>query len=93
MKKQNCFKFQPPHDKYIRKCFTYIAKDDNGDERLWLDIATHSNSCVKSLIANIKKRPELNMVKKGHRFTHGNSNDITNLFKEAGILTPRSRKQ
>lgn len=63
MNKQKCFKFHSPHDNDSIKGFTYIAKYDNVDERLCLDIATPINSCVKSLISNIKKLPEINVVK------------------------------
>lgn len=67
----------------------YVAKDSKGDERLWVDIVPHANSCVKSLMANIKKRPEICMVKKVHRFTHGNEKELEALFREAGLLTPK----
>lgn len=44
------------------------------------------------MMANIKKRPELNIVKKVHRFTHGNATEMSRLFEEAGMLTPRIKK-
>lgn len=34
MKSKKYFKFKRPHDNRSRKCFTYIAKDDNADERI-----------------------------------------------------------
>lgn len=58
--------FRRPQDKSKIIFFTYIAKDGNGDERSWLDLVPHTNSSVKSLMGNIKTRPEINIVKKVH---------------------------
>lgn len=34
MHARKCFEFKRPQDKHIRKFFTYISKDANGDERI-----------------------------------------------------------
>lgn len=57
-----------------------------------MDIVPHTKACVKSLMANIKSHPELNMVKKVHRFTHRNLKQLETLFSDAGLLTPEIRK-
>lgn len=92
MRRKTCFVFKRPHDTDVRKFLTYIAKDGNGDERIWLDLAPHQNSTLRTLMANIRKRPELSLVKKVHRFTHANSTELSSLFKEAGMLTPKIEK-
>lgn len=40
-------------------------------------------------MANIVKRPEINIVKKVHRFTHCNDKELQKLFEKAGMLTPK----
>lgn len=92
MKAQKYFKFKRPHDNSSQKFHTYIAKDASGDERIWLDIVPHTNSYIKSLMANIVKRLEINIVKKVHRFTHCNAKELQTLFEEAGLLTPKLEK-
>lgn len=92
MENNKLMEFQRPQDKEIRKMFTYIQKDMNEDERMWLKIVPHKGSCVKSMMANIKKRPELNIVKKVHLFTHGNRDELSQLFTEAGMMTPKIDK-
>lgn len=84
--------FKRPHDNSKLKFLTYVETDANGDERLRLDVATNRKSSVTSLMANIKKRPELNLVKKIHRFTHGNKDELTKLLTEAGMKTERMEK-
>lgn len=69
MKDQKYIKFKRPRDNGSYKLFTYIVEGDNGDEPIWFNLVPHANSCVTSLMANIERRPELNMVKTGHRFT------------------------
>lgn len=91
-RKQNFFEFKGPKDNNKRKFFTYIGDDANGDERIWLDIAPHRRSCIKSLISNTNKRPEINLVKKVHRFAHGNKKEISHLFTEASMMTYKLEK-
>lgn len=89
---QNYTEFKRPNDNAKRKLLTYVDTDDNGDERIWLDIAPHRKSSVTSLMANVKKRPELNLVKKVHRFTHGNRHELSTLFEDAGMMTDKVKK-
>lgn len=56
--------FKRPTGNQARKLFTYIQPDGNNDDRLWLEIIPQKGSSVTSLMANIRKKPELNVVKK-----------------------------
>lgn len=40
-------------------------------------------------MANIVKRPEVNIVKKKHRFTNCNAKELQMMFEEAGVITPK----
>lgn len=92
MGNEKTIEFKRPQDTQKRKLITYIGQDRQGDERLWVEIAPHVQSTVVTIMANIKKRPELNIVKKVHRFMHGNSSELSRLFEEAGMLTPRIKR-
>lgn len=46
MGKQGYFLFCRPHDNHMRKFFTYIAKERNGDERLWIDLLPYRASSL-----------------------------------------------
>lgn len=89
MCKEETLEFKRQQDTQPRKFFTYVDKDQNGADRLWVEISPHTKSTVITMMANIKKRPELNIVKKSTPFNHGNSNELSRLFEEAGMLTPR----
>lgn len=92
MRARKYLKFKRPYDISSRKFYIYIEKDRHGDESLWVDIGPSTNSCVRSLMANLVKRPELNLVKKVHRYTHCNAKELSMLFEEAGMLTPKIEK-
>lgn len=92
MSKEKFFVFKRPKENGIRKLMTYIDKDKNGDERIWLDIAPNRKSTISSLLANVRKRTALTMVKKVHRFTNGTEKEMTTLFKEADMLSPEVEK-
>lgn len=68
--------FKRPQDTEKRNLLTYSAKEANRDERLWLDIATHKQRCIKFLASNIKNRPEQNPVKNVIGFTDRNSKEL-----------------
>lgn len=80
--------FQRPCDRSPREMYTYIAEDETKCRRLRLEIIPHTRATARSLMGNVIKRPELNMAKKIHRFTHAHSDEMKMLFKDAGMLTP-----
>lgn len=95
MNEQKTFVFKRPHDNSPGTFYTYVDKDVNvnGDERLWLDIAPNGKCCLRSVMYNIVKRPELNLVKKAHFFTHGNKHDLVRLFTKAGMMNQKVKKE
>lgn len=70
---------------------TYIANDEENNERLRIEIAPHTGSSITTLMVNIKKRPELNIVKKVPRFNHNDNTEMEELFNEAGMMTNKIR--
>lgn len=92
MQEKEFFEFKRPCDNHKRRFLTYISNDSNGDERMWIEIAPHRRSSITSLVTNIRKRPEINLVKRVHRYTHGNSKELIDLFTEAGMMTKKIRK-
>lgn len=89
VRKRGSLELWQPLDKHKSNFITYIANDENGDEKTWLDIVLHRKSCIKSLMSNITKLPEINLVNNVHRLTHGNLKDLTQLFTEAGMMTEK----
>lgn len=81
-------KFKRPEDKSPRRFVSYIKPDPvDGTLRLRMELVPHSNSTVRSLMANIKKRPDLSLAKKVHRYTHATIEEMKGIFKNAGRLT------
>lgn len=77
--------FQRPGDTSERVFNTYIAKDEDGNERIRFEIAPHARSTSTSLLGSKTARQELNMVKRVHRFSHATSKEMQSLFKDANL--------
>lgn len=85
---QTFVKFKRPCDNEERLFFTYISKDEGDNPRIRLEITTHYGSTMMSMTASIGNRKGLNMVKKIHRFTHATADEMIDILKDAGRLTP-----
>ena len=79
--------FQRPEDTTQRIFHTYIAADQEGNDRIRFDIAPHAQSTSKSLMGSTTSRQEINMVKRVHRFSHASSKEMQELFKDAKLDT------
>ena len=79
--------FQRPTDTGERTFHTYIAKDEDHNDRIRFDILPHSRSTARSLLGTKVPRQELNMVKKVHRFTHASPKEMKGLFEDAKLTT------
>lgn len=79
--------FKRPHDTSERTFYTYIDMDSDNCKRLRLELVPHARSSVASMMSNVVKRPDLNLVKKVHRYTHMTAEEMREFFREAGILT------
>lgn len=88
MGKEKKMEFKRPKDKKRGKLIANIDQDRQGDEKLWVESAPKGKWIVITVMGNINKWPDLNIVKKMHRYTNGNSNKLSRLFEEAGMLTP-----
>ena len=75
--------FKRPEDTTERKFHTYIAPDDDGNERIRVEITPHAQSTSSSLMGSQTTRQELNMVKRVHRFSHATSREMQEMFRDA----------
>jgi len=71
--------FERPTDSSRRTFLTYITKDANDNDRLKLELVTHVKSTYDSLMANIRNRPDINVAKKVHRFTHASAREMRSI--------------
>lgn len=67
---------------------TYITTDQQGNKRLRMEITTHQQSSISTMMANIAKRPDINLAKKLHKFTHAHYQDMKAILRDAGQLKP-----
>lgn len=75
--------FRRPCDTSDRSFYTYIAKDGDGNDRIWFEIVPNMGTTSASLMGNTVGRREVGMVKKVHRLTHATSEEMKRLFKDA----------
>lgn len=79
-----------PMDVQERVFFTYIAADDDTNERLRVDLVPHRESTMTSLLGTTKHglRIDKNAIKKIHRFTHASADEMKSILKDADKLSP-----
>lgn len=66
----NTMTFKRPSDKFEHNQYTYMSADCGGNTRLRLDIATHKETTIKSLMESASGRLELTLAKFVHIFGH-----------------------
>lgn len=84
--------FKRPMDREAREFHTYIGIDSGGNQRLRIELVTHSKSTLARMLPNITKREPINMAKKVHRFTHISTTDIEAILNDAGYTDPKIRE-
>lgn len=93
MKRKRHITFRRPQDTDKRMFHPYIAKDEENNKRLRIEIEPHASSSSTTLKANIKKRPELNVAKKVQRFTQRDTTEMEEHFKGAGLMIGKTEMQ
>lgn len=86
MKLNNTIKIGRPEDNNEQTFITYIWPNEEGNERLRMELVPHEKSTVSSMMSNITKRPALNLAKMIHKYTHATPEDMKSLFKDAGVI-------
>lgn len=81
--------FRRPCDTSDRTFYTYIAKDDDHNDRIKLEIVPHNKTTSASLLGNVSNRREIAMVKKIHRLTHATDDEMKQLFKDGNMSNER----
>lgn len=79
-------RFKRPQDTEAREFRTYIESEDDGNDRIRFDIIPHNRTTMGSLMSNVRK-PDLQVAKKLHRFTHAPIEEMTRLLTDAGKFT------
>lgn len=70
-----------PQDTRQYTLHTYTADDENGNNRLRLQVVPHRSSPMHTLISNTGKNRELSMAKRIHRFGHATTDEMIRLMK------------
>lgn len=79
--------FKRPTDKNCKKINIYIAQDETGNDRFKLELIFHRKATISSMLRNMNKNKQLNLIKKINRFMHALSEEMKLLLKYAGIFT------
>lgn len=78
-------------DNEKRKFRIYIKQDNNRSERKLLKLVSQGNSTVLSLMTSTISRYDINMANKLHRYSQETATEMTNMLRDAGMLTPQLR--
>lgn len=77
--------FCKPVDGSGRTFFSYTALDNSRDPIFRMDIISHAFFRVRTMIAGITKRKELNFSKKIHRFVHTYPEEVKMMINVSGL--------
>lgn len=77
---------RPGVETETRTFYTYFREDDSEYKRCWPYLVPHKRSKITTRMANIVARNDLNLVKKLHRYSHANAQEMELLLKDAGIF-------
>lgn len=66
---------------------TYIEQDGDGNPKLKLDLEPYKSSKLAIFPANITSRPQINLAKKIHCYSHETSTEMKGLLADAGMMT------
>lgn len=83
-------RFRRPGDAEPSTMFTYIAADQNGNERLRLEVAPHAGSLYRSLLASNHTEDWSALAIKIHKFSHAHPDDIREILRDGGKLDAAS---
>lgn len=67
---------------------TYIKPDLQGNIPARAEIVSHKYSTIKTMMANVTSRYDLNLVKKIHRFSQATNIEMKNILRDANQHTP-----
>lgn len=80
--------FKTPTDLHVKSFYTYIAHNDGQHIKLRIEIASHQNSSVKTLLSGIVKQTDLSLAKKLHRFMHTPPEERIKFLRDSGKSSP-----
>lgn len=79
--------FQGREDKRLRWLNAYIASYELGKDKLYFQLLLYQSSTIGTMLGNINKNVEVNMVKTTNKFNHAHADEMKWSLGQAHIYT------